>query len=73
MRNEVIARKLAAQGIDIDAGSACSPADLQPSHVIASMGYATEGHLRFTLRSETTQEEIDQLLLALVEIINSER
>ena len=73
VRNEVIARKLAAQGIDIDAGSACSPADLQPSHVIASMGYATEGHLRFTLRSETTQEEIDQLLVALEVIINSER
>ncbi|CAN2203558.1 NifS Cysteine sulfinate desulfinase/cysteine desulfurase and related enzymes [Candidatus Nanopelagicaceae bacterium] len=73
VRNEAIAHKLAVQGIDIDAGSACSPADLQPSHVIASMGYATEGHLRFTLRSETTQDEIDKLLVALVAIINSER
>jgi cysteine desulfurase len=73
VRNEVIARSLATQGIDIDAGSACSPANLQPSHVIASMGYATDGHLRFTLRSETTKEDVDQLLAALVAIINSER
>ncbi len=73
VRNEVIARNLAAQGIDIDAGSACSPANLQPSHVIASMGYATEGHLRFTLRSVTTKEDVDQLLTALETIISSER
>ena len=73
VRNEVIARSLAAQGIDIDAGSACSPADLQPSHVIASMGYATDGHLRFTLRSDSTKEEIDLLLGALQEVIYGER
>ena len=73
VRNEVIARTLAAQGIDIDAGSACSPANLQPSHVVASMGYSTDGHLRFTLRSDTTKEDVDQLIAALVAIIDHER
>lgn len=73
VRNEAIVRQLAAQGIDVDAGSACSPADLQPSHVIASMGFATDGHLRFTLRSETTTEEVDRLLASLNEIISLER
>jgi cysteine desulfurase len=73
VRNEAIVRQLAAQGIDVDAGSACSPEDLQPSHVIASMGFATDGHLRFTLRSETTTEEIDVLLAALQKIISHER
>ena len=73
VRNEAIVRQLAAQGIDVDAGSACSPADLQPSHVIASMGHATDGHLRFTLHAETTNEEIDVLLRSLQEIISHER
>ena len=73
VRNEAIVRQLAAQGIDVDAGSACSPEDLKPSHVIASMGFATDGHLRFTLRSETTAEEIDLLLASLQEIIAQER
>jgi cysteine desulfurase len=73
VRNEAIVRQLAAQGIDVDAGSACSPEDLQPSHVIASMGFATDGHLRFTLRSETTMEEIDLMLAALQKIISHER
>lgn len=73
VRNEAIVRQLAAQGINVDAGSACSPEDLKPSHVIASMGFATDGHLRFTLRSETTAEEIDLLLASLQEIISRER
>lgn len=73
VRNEAIVRQLAAQGIDVDAGSACSPEDLKPSHVIASMGFATDGHLRFTLRSETTMEEIDLMLAALQKIISRER
>jgi cysteine desulfurase len=73
VRNEAIVRQLAAQRIDVDAGSACSPEDLQPSHVIASMGFSTDGHLRFTLRSETTTEEIDVLLASLQEIISRER
>ena len=73
VRNEAIVRQLAAQRIDVDAGSACSPEDLQPSHVIASMGFSTDGHLRFTLRSETTTEEIDILLASLQEIISRER
>ncbi|CAN2204861.1 NifS Cysteine sulfinate desulfinase/cysteine desulfurase and related enzymes [Candidatus Nanopelagicaceae bacterium] len=73
VRNEVIVRELAAQGIDLDAGSACSPADLQPSHVVAAMGYPTDGQLRFTLRSETTQNDVDQLLDSLKVVIDRER
>ena len=73
VRNEVIVRELASQGIDLDAGSACSPADLQPSHVIAAMGYPTDGQLRFTLRSEITQNEVDKLLTSLKAVIDRER
>ena len=73
VRNEAIVRKLAAEGIDIDAGSACSPEDLQPSHVIAAMGLPTDGHIRITLRSSTTKSEVDELLAALSQAVASER
>ncbi len=42
---EQLVRTLAEGGIDIDSGSACSAADLQPSHVLAAMGYSTTGHV----------------------------
>jgi len=70
VRNEVIVRELAKLGIDIDAGSACSAADLQPSHVLASMGYETGGHLRFTIRPDVTKEEIQRVIQALKEVIS---
>ena len=65
---EQLVRELAAHELDVDSGSACSPADLQPSHVLAAMGYPTQGHLQITLRSETTQTEITSLAKALREI-----
>ena len=71
VRNEVVVRELARVGIDIDAGSACSAADLQPSHVLASMGYETGGHLRFTIRPEVTKEEIKAAVQALQEVISA--
>ena len=71
VRNEVIVQELAKLGIDIDAGSACSAADLQPSHVLASMGYETGGHLRFTLRADVTKDEIKRAVQALKEVISA--
>ena len=71
VRNEVIVRELAKLGIDIDAGSACSAADLQPSHVLASMGYETGGHLRFTIRPDVTLEEIATVVQTLTDVISA--
>jgi cysteine desulfurase len=62
-------RELAALGIDIDSGSACSPEDLQPSHVLAAMGYETDGHLRFTLHQGTTEGDISDLVSKVSEEI----
>ena len=62
---EYLVRELSRRGIDIDSGSACNPEDLQPSHVLAAMGYATEGHLRFTLHAGTTREDIDHVVKAV--------
>ena len=66
--SEMLVRELEANSISVDAGSACSPADLAPSHVLAAMGLPTEGSLRFTLREDHTEAEIDALVKALVEV-----
>ena len=66
--SEMLVRELEANAISIDAGSACSPADLVPSHVLAAMGFPTEGSLRLTLRQDHTEADIDSLVKALVEV-----
>ncbi len=70
---ETVIRELAALGIDVDSGSACSPEDLKPSHVLAAMGYETKGHLRFTLHAETTDENISELATALKAVLQKLR
>lgn len=66
--SEMFIRELEAQSITIDAGSACSPDDLTPSHVLASMGLPTEGSIRLTLRDDHTEAEIDELVNTLVKV-----
>jgi len=66
--SEMLVRELEAHAISVDAGSACSPADLAPSHVLAAMGLPTEGSLRLTLREDHTEADIDALVKALVEV-----
>lgn len=66
--SEMLVRELEASSISIDAGSACSPADLAPSHVLAAMGLPTEGSLRLTIRENHTEADIDALVKALVEV-----
>jgi cysteine desulfurase len=66
--SEILVRELEANAISVDAGSACSPADLTPSHVLAAMGLPTEGSLRLTLREDHTEADIDALVKALVEV-----
>lgn len=67
---EQLVRTLAEGGIDIDSGSACSAADLQPSHVLAAMGYPTTGHVRLTLHHGVTKCEIDLLKKAISRAIS---
>lgn len=66
--SEMLVRELEASSISVDAGSACSPADLAPSHVLAAMRLPTEGSLRLTLRENHTEADIDALVKALVEV-----
>ncbi len=64
---EEVLRAMLKREIAIDSGSACSPADLTPSHVIAAMGFATSGHLRFTIHPHHTAGDVANLLSVLAE------
>ncbi len=70
---ENVVRELAAQGVDVDSGSACSAEDLQPSHVLAAMGYETNGHIRLTLHNGTTEADIASLVTALSGVLQKLR
>jgi cysteine desulfurase len=65
---EEVTRELNALGILVDAGSACSPDYLAPSHVITSLGYKGEGHLRVTFNTRQNHEDIQALSSALKSI-----
>lgn len=69
--SEEILNHLQKLNISIDAGSACSPEDLTPSHVIAAMGYKTNGHIRFTLHPHHKAADIDYLINSLSEVLTS--
>jgi cysteine desulfurase len=55
------------EGIAVSSGSACSSGKVQPSHVLAAMGYGPEqarGAVRVSLGWSTTEEDIDRALEA---------
>jgi cysteine desulfurase len=66
--SEMVVRDLDALGITVEAGSACSPVDLAPSHVLAAMGLPTEGAIRIRLRDSHSESDIDELVTALVKV-----
>lgn len=70
---EEILRGLSARGISVDSGSACTAMNLQPSHVLAAMGLPTDGNIRATIHAETTQEEVQLLINALVDEVRSQQ
>ncbi|MFM6841800.1 MAG: aminotransferase class V-fold PLP-dependent enzyme [Candidatus Planktophila sp.] len=70
---EEVLRTLLQRSIAIDAGSACSPEDLAPSHVIAAMGYPTTGHLRMTLHPGHTHTDVDKAVHTMKEVLSELR
>lgn len=69
--SEEVLRSLLHRDLAIDAGSACSPEDLTPSHVIASMGYPTTGHLRFTLHPRHSSDDVAKAVTTLKEVLSN--
>ncbi|MBU2559702.1 aminotransferase class V-fold PLP-dependent enzyme, partial [archaeon] len=72
IEGESIILELDWGGISANTGSACSTSSLKPSHVLVSIGLATEythGSLRITLGRQNTKEEIDYVIKTLPKVI----
>lgn len=64
------------RGICASTGSACTTGTPEPSHVLTAMGlpaYISQGSIRFSLGKDNTEQEIDMVVDALVEIASQLR
>ncbi|MEQ1906959.1 MAG: aminotransferase class V-fold PLP-dependent enzyme, partial [Pirellulaceae bacterium] len=62
--------------IALSSGSACSSAEVEPSHVLLALGLAKElaaGSIRFGLGRWTTVEEVDYTADRIVEVVERQR
>lgn len=71
--SESLQRRIAERGFDVDSGSSCVSDDVKPSHVLANMGYPTEGHIQVTIHRGTTRDDIDRLVAVIKEEVEKER
>ena len=72
VEGEALLLRLDLVGVAGSSGSACTSGALDPSHVLKALGLsdaAANGAIRFTLGTETTREEIDQVLELLPPIV----
>ena len=67
---------LDARGIHVSTGSACQAGVAEPSHVLLAMGYTpseARGALRLSLGPQTTAEDIDAVIAAFPDVVESAR
>jgi cysteine desulfurase len=72
LEGEAILLNLDFEGIAASAGSACSAGAIEPSHVLAAMGYSPDdsrGALRLSLGRGNTDADLDRLLAVLPAIV----
>lgn len=72
IEGEALLLSLDMAGIAASSGSACTSGSLDPSHVLLAIGLPHEvahGSLRFSLGRETTEAEIDRVLVELPKIV----
>ncbi len=68
VRAESLALNLDLQGFAVGTGSACASGALEPSHVLAAMGYdakAAKSALRVSFGAQNTSEEVEEFLAIL--------
>lgn len=73
LSGEEVLRSLLQKGVTTDSGSACSPEDLAPSHVIGAMGYPTTGHLRFTVHPGMNESGVANLVEKISQVLTELR
>ncbi len=73
VEGEAMLLLLSEKGVTVSSGSACTSGLLQPSHVLIAMGILPEkahGSLRFSLGSQTKEEEIKEVIKVLPGVIS---
>ena len=73
VEGEALLLLLDQKGICASSGSACTSGSLEPSHVLLAIGRPHEvahGSLRLTLSGFNTQEDIEQILVAVPKVVN---
>lgn len=76
IEGESMILQMAMRGMCVSSGSACTSGSLDPSHVLLAIGLPHEiahGSLRMTLGRETTAEDVDAAVDALVKTVESLR
>ena len=66
---EQLVTTLADKGYAVDSGSACSAANMQPSHVLAAIGVLTQGNIRLTIHHAITFDEVKEFLNILKQTV----
>jgi cysteine desulfurase len=70
---EDLVRQLNEVNLVLDSGSACTAAQMQPSHVLAALGMSSEGNLRITLHHGVTETEVRELISAITSVVQRSR
>jgi cysteine desulfurase len=76
VEGEALLLRLDLMGVAGSSGSACTSGTLDPSHVLRALGLTqaqANGALRLTIGTDTTEEEIDQVLDILPPIVEDLR
>lgn len=70
---EDLVRQLNEINFVLDSGSACTAAQMQPSHVLTALGMQSEGNLRITLHHGVTESEVRELISAITSVVQQSR
>ena len=76
VEGEALLLRLDLAGVSGSSGSACTSGALDPSHVLMALGLTqaqANGALRLSLGTDTTQEDIDAVLVILPPIVEDLR
>lgn len=76
VEGESIILQLSEKGICASTGSACTSRSLEPSHVLMAIGLSKEvahGSIRFTLGKSNTRQDVDKVVNALKEAVQTLR
>jgi cysteine desulfurase len=73
---EMLILNMDMEGIAVSAGSACTSGALEPSHVLAAMGYdraTASAAVRFSTGKDTTEEEVVSAVQTLARVVERMR